>query len=101
MTPLAFSGAEVMKIKVRSFQAGDATAGKTELPSVTVSSDGTTLQGGRLHVPAGQQPRFEYLIQLFMPDGTKHTATHWKESQDMDVPIGSRQIKELFPQIGS
>ena len=96
LTPLAFTKAELIKLKIRSFQADPNGRTKVDLPTITITKDGATLPAGQLFVPDGATPDFEYLVQVFMPDGTRYEAEHWKKSSDLDMVIGSNQIKELI-----
>lgn len=96
LTPLAFTKAELIKMKIRSFQADPNGRSKVDLPTLTIAKDGSALSGGQIFIPDGATPEFEYLIQVFMPDGTQYEADQWKKSNDLDVVIGSNQIKELI-----
>lgn len=97
MNPLSFSGAEMMKIKLRTVQSAKGGSRKTQLPTLTVKSDGITLAGGQLLVPNSKEPEFEYFIQLLEEDGKVLSASRWVVSKETDVAIGSHQLKQLFP----
>lgn len=91
LTPMQFTKAALMKIRLRSFQATTEALSKAELPTLTVKEDGSTLDGGFLYVKNGNVD-FEYQIQVYMPDGTKYESI-WIRSTNKEVVIGTQQIK--------
>ena len=95
--PISFSGAKMIKIKIRSVQADPNTRSKTDLPTLTVHADGITLDGGTIFVPEGSDPEFEYYLQLIMPDGTIYESDYWEISKDPDTNIiGQALIKRMI-----
>jgi hypothetical protein len=96
LTPLEFTQAELIKIKLRSVQADPNGIDKLSLPTLTVNKDGTTLPGGQIFIPDDAAPEFEYFIQVYMKDGTKYEADSWKKSNDLELVIGTTQIKEMI-----
>lgn len=96
LTPLEFTKAGMMKIRVRSYQADPNGRSKLSLPTLTVTQDGTTHPGGQLFIPEGGTPDFEYMIQLYMADGTKHESEAWQQSHDLEVVIGTTQIQNMI-----
>jgi hypothetical protein len=94
LTPLNFTKAELIKIKIRSFQADPNGLAKVNLPTITVNKDGTTFPGGQIFIPEGASPDFEYLVQVYMSDGTKYESDTWYKSSDLELVIGTNQIKE-------
>lgn len=96
LSPLAFTKGEMMKIKLRSLQADPNAREKINLPTLTVSKDGTTLSGGQLFIPDGSGPDYEYFIQIYMSDGTKYESDDWKRSDDLELVIGTTQVKEMI-----
>ncbi|MEP6794692.1 MAG: hypothetical protein ABJB16_10230 [Saprospiraceae bacterium] len=94
--PISYSGARMIKIKIRSVQADPNTRSKMDLPTLTVHADGITLEGGTIFVPEGSDPEFEYYLQLIMPDGTIYESDYWEVSKDPDTNIiGQALIKRL------
>ncbi len=93
LTPLEFTEAELIKIKLRSFQADPSGNTKQMLATLRIEEDIQTLDGGKLYVPDGATTEFEYQIQVIMPDGARHTS-RWIKSKDQDIAIGERQIKK-------
>ncbi len=94
--PLEYTGARMVKVKIRSVQADPNTRSKTDLPTLTINSDGQTLDGGTIYVPEGSKPEFEYYVQIIMPDGTIYEADAWEISNDPDTNIiGQALIKRL------
>jgi hypothetical protein len=96
LSPLEFTQAELIKIKLRSVQADPNAREKISLPTLTVSKDGVTMPGGQIFIPDGGSPDFEYFIQVYMSDGTKYESDTWKKSEDLEVVIGTTQIKEMI-----
>lgn len=97
LTPLASTGTQLMKIKVRSFQADPNGLSKVNLPTLTITQDGAVLSGGQLFIPDGAKPDFEYFIELYKEDGTKYESEIWQKSSNLDVVIGKTQIQQLIP----
>jgi hypothetical protein len=93
LTPLEFTKAELIKIKLRSYQANPNGLSKVNLPTLTISKDGTTFPGGQLFVPEGEVPDFEYMVQVYMTDGTKYESDNWQKSNDLEDVIGTNQIR--------
>lgn len=96
LTPLAFTGADMMKIRVRSYQADPNGRSKINLPTITVTEDGSTHGGGQLFIPDGARPDFEYIVQIYMADGTRYESDSWQQSEDLEVVIGSTQIGQMI-----
>ena len=92
LTPMQFTKASLIKIKLRSFQATPEGSSKIELNSLTIKEDGAVLDGGTLYVKSGAVD-FEYQLQVYMEDGTKHESD-WIKSKSREVVIGSQQIKQ-------
>jgi len=95
LNPIDFTGAEFIKLKVRSFQADPNGRSKTNLPSQRIEEDGVTLAGGQLYVPDGESPEFEYQLQVVLPNGEKHYSD-WIKTNETDVVIGKNQIQSYF-----
>jgi hypothetical protein len=95
LTPLEFTKAGMMKIRIRSYQADPNGRAKVNLPTLTISQDGSTHSGGQLFIPEGASPDFEYMVQLYMADGTKYESDSWQQSNDLEVVIGTTQIRNM------
>lgn len=93
LTPLEFADATLMKIKIRSIQADPNGLTKVNLPTLTIKQDGTTANGGRLFVPKGKDPEFEYYLMLYKEDGTVYKSDNWQKTNEPEVVIGTKQIK--------
>ncbi|HJW30544.1 MAG TPA: hypothetical protein VJ508_15030, partial [Saprospiraceae bacterium] len=94
---ISYSGAKMIKLKVRSVQADPNTRSKMDLPTLTIHADDVTLDGGTIFVPEGSEPEFEYFIQLIMPDGTIYDSDYWEISKDPDTNIiGQALIKKMI-----
>jgi hypothetical protein len=96
LTPMAFTEASLIRIKVRSFQASASGDEKTELESVTVKEDGDVLDGGTLYVRDGKVD-YEYKMVVYLEDGTTYESG-WIPSNSKEVVIGSRQIRDNIPE---
>lgn len=96
LTPLEFTAAQLLKVRIRSFQADPNGLSKADLPTLTITKDNTTLSGGQIFVPDGASPDFEYMLQVFMPDGTRYESDQWKKASDLDIVIGTSQVKEMI-----
>lgn len=96
LSPLEFTQGELMKIKLRSHQADPNGSEKVNLPTLTVDKDGTTLSGGQIFIPDGASADYEYFIQVYTKDGTKYESDDWKKSDDLELVIGTSQIKEMI-----
>lgn len=92
LTPMAFTEASLIRIKLRSSQASASGNEKTEMESVTVKEDGDILEGGTLYVRNGKVD-FEYKMVVYLEDGTTYESG-WIPSNSKEVVIGSRQIKD-------
>ena len=94
--PLSYTEARLIKLRIRSVQADPNTRSKVNLPTLTISTDNITLDGGTIYVPEGSRPEFEYSLQLIMPDGTIHESDSWEVSDDPDTNIiGQALIRRL------
>ncbi|MEZ4776216.1 MAG: hypothetical protein R3D00_23785 [Bacteroidia bacterium] len=94
LSPLSFSGAKMMRIRIRSHQADPSGLSKVDLPTITISQDFATASGGQLFIDQGQKPDYEYLITLYMSDGTKYESDNWQKSSDLEIVIGEKQIRD-------
>lgn len=96
LSPLEFTGAQMMKIKIRSHQADPNGLRKVNLPTITLNADFQNLSGGQLFINEGEKPNFEYFIQLYMADGTKYESDGWLKSNELEIVIGEKQIREMI-----
>jgi hypothetical protein len=96
LNPIEFTGAELIKINIRSYQADPNGLAKITLPTLNITHDGQTLSGGRLYFDVGEEAQFEYFIKVYMADGTLYKADRWVQSKDLEVVLGSGLIKELI-----
>ena len=92
LTPMKFTKAALMKIKLRSYQVTAEGDYKGDLPSLTINEDGDVVNAGILYVKNGSV-NFEYQMQVYMEDGTKYESG-WIQSNSAEVVIGSQQIRE-------
>ncbi|MEZ4776217.1 MAG: hypothetical protein R3D00_23790 [Bacteroidia bacterium] len=95
LTPLAYSGAQSLKLLIRSRQGDPNGEEEVMLPIVTISQDGQTIKGGELMVSEGDNPEYSYQLVMVKPDGDVQTS-EWKNSSELFMVIGERTIKDLF-----
>jgi hypothetical protein len=94
--PISYTGAKMIKIKVRALQADPNTRTKMDLPTLSITADDTTLNGGTIYVPEGSKPEFEFYLQIIMPDGTIYESDFWELSNDPDTNIiGQAMIRRM------
>ncbi len=96
LTPLQYTGAAMMKIKVRSFQADPNGVMQVNLPTLTITKDFQTMPAGQLFLDDGESPELEFLIQLYLADGTRYESAGWQRWSDLELVIGEKQIRDLF-----
>ena len=90
--PLEFTQAELIKMKIRAFQADPNNKVKANLETITIRNDGANFTVGPLYIPSGGSPEFEYQLQVIMSDGTIHKSEQWQKVDGLDVAIGESQI---------
>ncbi|HEX5112635.1 MAG TPA: hypothetical protein VFV79_07300, partial [Saprospiraceae bacterium] len=90
--PIEYTGAKLIKLKIRSVQADPNSRTKIDLPTLNIHTDNTALEGGVLFVPEGSEPEFEFYLQVIMPDGTIYESDYWEISKDPDTNIISQAL---------
>lgn len=91
--PIEYTQAELIKMKIRSFQADPNNKIKANLETITIRSDGSSYTVGPLYIPSGETPEFEYQLQVIMADGKTYSSKYWVKISGLDVAIGESQIK--------
>ncbi|MDX2249402.1 MAG: hypothetical protein SF052_21645 [Bacteroidia bacterium] len=95
LTPIAYSGAQSLKLLIQSRQGDPKGEQEVMLPIVTITQDGQTIKGGELFVSEGETPEYSYQLVIVKPDGDVQTS-EWKEGSELFMVIGERTIKDLF-----
>lgn len=95
LNPLAYAGANSIKLLIKSRQGDPNGEQDVLLPVVTISEDDQTLSGGELFIPEGEQPSFEYQMVLINPDG-ETLASDWIPAGNLFVIIGESTVRDHF-----
>ena len=97
ISPLESSGANSIKVLIKSVQ-GDPN-GKSEviLPIVNITEDNKTYSGGELFIGEGEDPDYVYRIYLIKSDG-EVVPSDWVEGNDLFIIIGENTISNLLSQ---
>lgn len=83
-----------MKIKVRTKQADPKGKIVIELPTIRIDKDMEVFSTGPLYLKKEDTPNFEYQITVVMPDGEVHRSDSWIFSDEVDLILGSKILKE-------
>jgi hypothetical protein len=89
-----------MVINVSTKQADAVGETMQTLPPIEVAGDARDYMSGKIYVPRGESPAFEFQLQLIDENGALSESA-WMPRKDLIVPIGKAQIKELFPQLAT
>lgn len=85
-------------INVRTKQAtADGTQVQT-MPEIPADKDKQAYNSGKIYVPQGEQPDFEFSLHLVTSDGKEYNSD-WVKRNSLNVFIGNSQLKEMFPQL--
>ena len=93
--PLQYSGANTLKLLIKSKQGDPNGKSDVLLPIVNITQDNQTISGGDLFIPESGQPDYQYQLVLIQPDGNT-VMSDWIQSNDLFVIIGENTIKENF-----
>ncbi|WNJ19651.1 hypothetical protein [Pontibacter sp. G13] len=96
LNPIAFSGAALIKLQVRSIQADPNGESMAYLEMLTIRQDFTPLKPGQLMIPEGENAQFEYQVSLVMPTG-EVKVSEWVAHDNLTLVLGEFQLNELFP----
>ncbi|MCI4670718.1 MAG: hypothetical protein MRZ79_21465 [Bacteroidia bacterium] len=100
LSPLRFVKAEMMKIELRSRQADPTGTTKIDLPHKMIRSDGFSGALGTVFLDPGIRADIEYKLTFYLPDGTVYRSDHWARTDNLEIVIGDKQVKELIPELG-
>lgn len=93
---LEYSGANSMKLLLKSVQADPNGLNEIELDPFSITEDGLTLDSIQFFVPEGKELLYKYQLILVMNDGDVHRSK-WHETNSNLLAIGEKQIDRLFP----
>lgn len=95
LQPLAYAGANSLKVLIQSRQGDPNGEQSVLLPVVNISEDNTTISGGELFIAEGATPEFDYQLVLINPDG-ETLISDWVRSENLFVILGESTIREHF-----
>lgn len=95
LTPMEYSGANSLKLLIKSKQGDPNGESEVLLPIVTITQDNQTITGGELFVEEGAEPSYDYQIVLIQPDGST-VVSDWIPSKELFIILGENTIKQNF-----
>ncbi|MBT1709627.1 hypothetical protein KK062_15395 [Fulvivirgaceae bacterium PWU5] len=95
LTPLGYSGANSLKLMIRSKQGDPKGTSEVMLPILTVTKDNQTLAGGELFVAEGEDLQYQYQLALIQPDG-ETLMSEWVDASDPFIIVGEDMIRKHF-----
>lgn len=95
LSPLEFTKANQIRLKIRSVQTTPDGASLRELSPVVIKADFTDLPAGNLYMRESTGVSLDYQLQVIMPDGKKYESA-WVHHTDRDLIIGEQQIRDLI-----
>lgn len=88
-------GARFLEVKVRSIQADPRRQYTVVLPATKILQDGKSFIAGRLFVPDGRPPEFDYHLRIITANRT-YNAYRWLSSNDLNVYINQSILEQAF-----
>lgn len=85
-----------LDIEMKSMQGDPSGRSEVNFPAVHITSDSTDYTAGKIYVPSGASPAFDYRITVVTKEGAEMKSA-WINRSSLSVPFGSFQLKELFP----
>jgi hypothetical protein len=85
-----------MDIEMRSLQGDPAGKSQVSFTPVHITRDSTDYTAGKIYLPPGSDPAFDYRITIVTKEGAE-MRSDWIARNSLSVPFGSFQLKELFP----
>lgn len=89
-------GINNLDIEVRSLQGEPAGTAVINFPLLHISRDSVDYPGGKLYVPNGQEPAYEYRVTAVTDNGAE-LQSGWVKRTSLNTPFGSFQLTDLFP----
>jgi hypothetical protein len=85
-----------MDVEMKSIQGDPSGRTETNFPIVHITKDKTDYVAGKIYIPNGSEPAFDYRITVVTKNGAEMKST-WIKRNSLNVPFGSYQLEELFP----
>ena len=95
---LSKTGGEMMKVYIRSTQANPNSSRKTELPSISITEDGSTYNSQPLIIQDGQKPDYEYKVKIFLTEGTP-LESDWIRGKDLELFFNESALRKILPDL--
>jgi hypothetical protein len=87
-----------MDVEMKSIQGDPNGAIEANFPLLHITKDKSDYIAGKIYIPTGSAPAFDYRITLVTNDGVE-MKSDWIPRASINVPFGSYQIEELFPSL--
>ncbi len=85
-----------LDIEIKSLQGDPSGRSEVNFPAIHITKDSSDYVAGKIYVPSGTNPAFDYRVTVVTKDGTEMKSA-WISRNSLSVPFGSFQLKELFP----
>lgn len=85
-----------MDVEMKSLQGDPNGRVETTFPLLHITQDKTDYTAGKIYVPTGASPDFNYRITVVTNNGAE-MKSDWISRTSTNVPFGSFQLEELFP----
>jgi len=98
ITPLVDTGAYEVTVKVRSKYFDPRSREVKQKDPLALNTDNKDFTLGPIYPVnrRGDDPLFEYSLDVTMPDGSAHKSPRWVPSDSLRVVIGKIQVQELL-----
>lgn len=89
-----------LDVEMKSTQGSPSGSSEILFPPVHCTRDSSDLVIGKLYLPAGAEPAFDYRVTVVTREGAEMKSA-WIRHNSLSVPFGSFQLKNLFPSFNS
>ncbi|MEN1783495.1 MAG: hypothetical protein AAGF77_00010 [Bacteroidota bacterium] len=96
LNALSYSGAQFIRLNMKSLQADPNGLSEVELPTHQITEDGQSISGIQFFVPQGKTLSYDYQVMLIMPNGDIRNS-EWIKADSKLMVLGETQINQLFP----
>lgn len=87
-----------MDVEMKSVQGDPNGKAETNFPVVHIIKDKSDYVAGKIYIPSESTPSFDYRVTLVTNNGAEYTS-NWIPRNSLNVPFGSYQLEELFPEL--
>jgi hypothetical protein len=87
-----------LDIEMKSVQGDPNGRTETTFPAVHITKDKADYTAGKIYIPTGSTPIFDYRITVVTNNG-QELHSDWIKRNSLNVPFGSFQLEELFPSL--